>query len=279
MEKAGGQPREKKQGNEEGQMTYRAPALEKGLDVLELLSRQSEGMILSQIAQSLGRSVQEMYRVVVSLERRGYVVRKPPSEAFQLSIKLFDLAYNHPPMRRLTEAAKPIMNQIAEKTDQAVVLSMLDGIIIRVIDIADNPAPIGFRVRLGTQSPILTTASGRVLLAFQPDAVQKTIIEACTADSTVRGETPEALIKRLELIRSRGYEMVSGETLKGIIDISFPVLDSNCVAHGALTMPFLIWVKNKVQIEAASRLLFNGAADLSREIGGTLSEPKFPLSE
>src|SRR5690348_9010530 len=88
-------------------VTYRAPALEKGLDVLELLAGQQGGLILSQIAHSLERSVQEVYRVVVSLERRGYVTRRPPSDEFFLSMKLFDLACNYPPTRILLDAAQP----------------------------------------------------------------------------------------------------------------------------------------------------------------------------
>ena len=71
----------------EGQAAYLAPALEKGLDVLELLARQSEGLTQSQIAQQLSRSLQEVYRMVVSLERRGYIRRGPQDEAFRLSMK------------------------------------------------------------------------------------------------------------------------------------------------------------------------------------------------
>ncbi|HEV7286119.1 MAG TPA: helix-turn-helix domain-containing protein, partial [Kaistia sp.] len=64
---------------------YSAPALEKGLDVLELLASLSEGVTPSQIAQQLGRSLQEVYRVVVALERRGYIQRPPGEESLVLS--------------------------------------------------------------------------------------------------------------------------------------------------------------------------------------------------
>ena len=52
---------------------YSAPALEKGLDILELLSRRSQSLTLSQIAAALGRSVNELFRMVQVLEARGYV--------------------------------------------------------------------------------------------------------------------------------------------------------------------------------------------------------------
>lgn len=56
---------------------YAVPALEKGLDVLELLATLSAPITPSQIAQRLGRSLQEVYRMVLALERRGYLVRPP----------------------------------------------------------------------------------------------------------------------------------------------------------------------------------------------------------
>jgi len=263
----------------DGRAAYRAPALEKGLDVLELLANQAEGLILSQIAQRLNRSVQEVYRVVVSLERRGYVTRGLDGDAFQLSMKLFDLASNHLPVRRLIRAAHPLLDQLAMAVEQIVLLSVLDGVMTRVIVVAENPAPIGFRVRLGTQRPALRTASGRVLLAFQPDPVKDTLIEALSTRAQEAGDDPGPLIKRMQAIRQRGYELVSNETLRGITDISFPILDSQGTAQAALTMPFLDWVGNEVRLEEAEQKLFDCALALTREIGGHLPRPAFPLSE
>jgi len=260
-------------------VAYRAPALEKGLDILELLASQSGGLILSQIAQSLSRSVQEVYRVVVSLERRGYVVRRPPGEAFHLSLKLFDLACNHPPARRLLDAAEPILQALARQVNEAVILSVLDGTTTRVIAVADNPAPIGFRVRLGTQSPLLTTASGRTLLAFQNEPTRDSLIEALTTDYRRHGGDPEPLVERIARISERGYESVADETLKGITDVSFPVLDSNGVAQAALTMPFLLWVTNQVRLADASQHLYDAAVALNQQIGGQLLVTKFMLED
>ena len=145
--------------------TYSVPALEKGLDVLELLASLSEGVTPSQIAQQLGRSLQEVYRVVVALERRGYIQRPPGEENLVLSTKLHDLSYRYPPMRRLIDVARPIINRAAIEAYQAFHLAVLDGVSIRVVAQVDSPAPLGFRLRVGTQNPAIRTASGRRLIA------------------------------------------------------------------------------------------------------------------
>ena len=54
---------------------YRAPALDKGLDILELLAGEEEGLSQAEIAKALGRTPNEQYRMLERLVRRGYVAR------------------------------------------------------------------------------------------------------------------------------------------------------------------------------------------------------------
>ena len=70
---------------------YRAPALEKGLDVLELLSSQGEAMTPSQMSVTLGRSVSELFRMIQVLEFRGYIEQS--SDGYRLTNRLFTRAY------------------------------------------------------------------------------------------------------------------------------------------------------------------------------------------
>ena len=265
------------QVQKDGEVAYRAPALEKGLDILELLASQSGGLTLSQIAHNLERSVQEVYRVVQSLERRSYVERRQPGDAFHLTMKLFDLASKHPPTRRLLEAGQPVLQKLANDIDEAVILSIIDGSGTRVVMVADNPAPIGFRVRLGTQGRLLSTASGRTLLAFQDPTVRQALLETVRPEYEGRDGEFERLVGRVDRIAKRGYEVVADETLKGITDVSFPIVDGSGQALSALTMPFLSWVTSKVELAQASEQLFKAAAQLCRQLGGELPVKKFTL--
>ena len=84
---------------------YRAPALDKGLDILELLSEQKEGLTRAEITKLLGRNASEMYRMLERLVARQYVVRSPGGDRYSLSLKLYALAHRHPPMNRLIKKA------------------------------------------------------------------------------------------------------------------------------------------------------------------------------
>lgn len=256
---------------------YRAPALEKGLDILELLSAQAGGLILSQIAHSLDRSVQEVYRVVLSLERRGYVERRQPGDAYFLTIKLFDLASKHPPAQRLLEAGQTVLPALASETTEAVIMSVLDGAGTRVIMVADNPAPVGIKVRLGTQAKLLGSASGRTLFAFQEAEMQRALLKQVAPQ--YRGRKPELdrHLQRVARIAARGYEVMSDETLKGVTDVSFPIVDGTGRALAALTMPFLPWASGRLELTEASGRLLEAARHLCRQVGGQLPVTSFTL--
>lgn len=255
--------------------TYSAPALEKGLDVLELLASVSEGLTQSMIAERLGRSVQEVYRMVVSLERRGYIARQLPGDTFRLSMKLYKLAYAYPPIRRLSSAARPIMQRLSIAAGQAFLLSVLDGVSIWAVAHADSPEAVGFRVRLGTPSSVARTASGRVLLAFQePDVRDLIYVEL---QKTMDAKAFRTVRTRVAEIEDRGYEWISNETIRGVTDVSIPILDIKGTALAALTMPFLEHVNNVVAIETAADMLAAAAEELSDAVGGKAQSLSLPL--
>ncbi|MBN9308551.1 IclR family transcriptional regulator [Devosia sp.] len=254
---------------------YTAPALEKGLDVLELLATLSAPVTPSQIAQRLGRSLQEVYRVVLALERRGYLLRPPGEEALVLSTQLFGLATLFPPFRRVVDAAQPIMNALALETSQEIHMAVVDGLNQRIIAQVDSPAPIAIRLRVGAASPAVRGTSGRTIVAFQPAPVQQWILEQ--SETIVPPEQLSRYRQRIAHIAVQGYERIEGEVVQGVTDLSFPIINAAGVSLAALTMPFLASQQVIVPFDDAAAMLFRAARRISELMGGELREPTFPL--
>ncbi len=252
---------------------YTAPALEKGLDVLELLATLTVPVTPSQIAQRLGRSLQEVYRVVLALERRGYLVRPPGEEALVLSTQLFGLATLFPPFRRVVDAAQPIMNALALETSQAVHMAVLDGLNQRIIAQVDSPGAIAIRLRVGAASPAVRGTSGRTMIAFQPAPVQEWIINQ--SETVVPPDQLRRYRQRIADIAARGYERIEGEVVQGVTDLSFPIKNAAGVSLAALTMPFLASQQLIVPFDEAAIMLFRAARRITELMGGTLPEPSF----
>ncbi|QOH38749.1 sugar-specific transcriptional regulator TrmB family protein [Burkholderia cepacia] len=124
---------------------YRAPALDKGLDILELLSEQKEGLTRTEITKELGRNASEIYRMLERLVARRYVMRSTGGDRYTLSLKLFSLAHRHPPMSRLIAEALPPMQRFADSSEQSCHLSVYDRGNLLVIAQVDGPGPWGCR--------------------------------------------------------------------------------------------------------------------------------------
>ncbi|MCB1811910.1 MAG: helix-turn-helix domain-containing protein, partial [Candidatus Competibacteraceae bacterium] len=104
---------------------YSAPALEKGLQILELLADQESGLSQNQIAQQLGRSVNEIFRMLNCLEQFGYIYRQRPEDLYYLTLKLFELGHHQPPLKRLLMAAQQPMRKLVNQIRSSCHLTVL----------------------------------------------------------------------------------------------------------------------------------------------------------
>ena len=105
---------------------YRAPALDKGLDILELLATQPQGLTRAEIVKEMDRSANEIYRMLERLVARQYVMRNASGDRYALSLKLFALAHMHPPLSRLINQALPVMDEFARKAEQSCHMGVYD---------------------------------------------------------------------------------------------------------------------------------------------------------
>src|SRR5476649_1090380 len=92
---------------------YRAPALEKGLDVLELLVASTRPLTMTEICQRLNRSQGEMFRMVQVLIARGYLGPALAGDGYVLTDRMFSMALRQPPVQSLVELALPAMRTLA----------------------------------------------------------------------------------------------------------------------------------------------------------------------
>lgn len=214
---------------------YPVPALEKGLDILELLSQHAGGLTQAEIAKTLGRSVGEIFRMLNCLVQRHYVAIRRPGDQYVLTLKMFELSHAHPPTRRLLTIALPVMHELAAVIHQSCHMAVIEqarGVILAQVD---APGEMGFAVRAGTPVNLLTTASGRVLLAFMPPDERQRLAPLLDQAAS---ENPQAA-ERVEHVRQRGYEETESTRIRGVHDFSFPVLDHRGHAVAALTVPHI----------------------------------------
>lgn len=269
---SGGFTEDARLADEEDVDKYRAPALDKGLDILELLAGVDGGLTQAEIAKRLGRSPNEFYRMLDRLVRRGYVTRLE-GDRYSLTLKLFGLAQLHAPVRRLVSYATPLMRELAEDCSQANQLVVFDRGSAVVIAQQEAPAYWGISIRVGSHISLFDTGSGHVLLAFRSPEERLMMIREEEQGGDTRELTPE-FVARLDQVRDRGYEMMPSLQTAGVYNLSAPVLGPDGRAIAALTIPYIGLVNSKAvpDISQTINLLLKTAEKLSRLAGSDVKQ-------
>jgi len=214
---------------------YRAPALEKGLEILELLAGEARPMLLSAIGPRLGRSTNELFRMMQVLQYRGFI-DQDAGGGYRLTDKLFSLGMEQPRTRNLLEVALPAMRQLAVTIGQSCHLAVHSKGQIVVIARMESDEQIGFTVRVGYRRSLLKTTSGAVLYAHQNDHTRKRW--AAMWEPQPSAQELATFLQRCDSIRGRGHEMAVSGFVAGVTDISAPVMRGGQAA-AALTVPFV----------------------------------------
>jgi DNA-binding IclR family transcriptional regulator len=249
----------------EKSVIYSAPALEKGLDVIELLAHQPAGLTKSQIARRLNRTVSEIFRMLLCLEHRGYIAQIS-EDRYSLTLKLFKLVQEHPPTERLIADALPVMHRLAHETLQSCHLGVVESDRVAILAQVNAPANIGFYVKLGSTVDLMEAASGYVILSHLGDAQRERVLAEWSRATNKK--LPRDLDLHLSRIRKAGYEKRASYLVKGVLNISFPILDERESAVGALTVPYIQYMEPAKNVDQIIQSIRKATAEISAAIGG-----------
>lgn len=245
---------------------YRAPALDKGLDILELLGSTEESLSQAEIAKALARSPNEIFRMLDRLVRRGYVFRTG-GERYELSLKLFELAYARPPIQRLLSQALPVMRRFARAGEQACHLVIRDRNVLVVAAQVESPNYWGVSIRVGSRISPVNTGSGHVFLAHASSEERALMLEKHD------GGPPETLaadlLARLEQVRTQGFESMASLQTRGVTNLSVPIMGPLGTVLAALSCPYTERLDNSAapHAEAVLAFLLEAGAEISSRSG------------
>lgn len=213
---------------------YSAPALEKGLDILELLSLSAFEMSLSQIAVGVGRSKNEIFRMMIVLEERQYITRRA-GDFYGLTDRLSVLGSSRSKHNRLAEIAMPVLTGLAEKTSLSCHLSVLQDSDVLVVAQADTAKSYSISVQVGHRRAVIECSAGvSILRASRQNGRSEMGADGQgKGDADTRGQSDRSKF-------DTGLIEMPHPELSGISELSAPILGiSDDGAIAAITIPFM----------------------------------------
>ncbi|MEI6895340.1 MAG: IclR family transcriptional regulator [Colwellia sp.] len=246
---------------------YSAPALEKGLDLLELFSNEVDGLNIAEITRRLNKSVGELFRMLAVLEQRGYIELPEGSDKYRLTLKMFSLSNRFPPIKRLTSLANPLMQSLSYTIEQSCHLVIYYEGKGHVVVQQDSPSTRIFSVRLGAEAPLMNTCSGHLLLAFSdPEKIELMLNRIPESHPRPNQKVLKSILNKVE---TQGFENIASAQAEGIEDIGYPVFDNTGQIAAALVVPFIGFLdgSHSVSAELAHVKIKATANEMSRLLG------------
>jgi DNA-binding IclR family transcriptional regulator len=240
-------------------------SFEKMFNILSLYTMDRTSLSISEIQEELQLPKSTIFRILNTLEKENYIQRNPESHRYSLGINFFRLGSIVQSQLDFRKVALPIMNQLVKETNETAELNIMDGISRVCVEKVDSSLDVRNFVRIGERKHIHAGASGKVLLAYQPQEKLEEIINQLK--QTDRNINIPRLYESLKIIKAEGYSLTKGERVPGSFAVAAPIFDQNGEMIASLTLAGPI---QRLSIEREHELISNlkeSALEISQQLG------------
>ncbi|MFC3678388.1 IclR family transcriptional regulator [Ferrovibrio xuzhouensis] len=199
--------------------------LSKGLQILEVLAASPSSIGITQLAMQLELNKSNVHRLIQTLSAMNYVTQEP-DRTYRASLKLWKLGNMVLEHGSLIHLASRAMHKLAGEAGEDVLLTVLDGLQALYIDKIDSEQPVRAYTKRGGTAPLYCVATGKVLLAFNYDALRDVVAEKILAHSPRTITNLKNLDQEMERIRSNDIALNLGEYRADVGGIAAPIRDS-----------------------------------------------------
>lgn len=206
----------------------------KGLKIIEALAFSDGARTLTDLANECGMSKSNTHRLLRTLEQCGYVRHDLTARMFEATLRPWDLGNRIFGRSELRAVAMPHLEELAAATQETAHLSVLDRGEVIYIGKVDSVHAVRTYVNIGDHAPAYCCATGKAMLAYAPE---ETVREIST---DMKRFTKNTIMSRaklkadLELTRTRGYSMTSGEWQAGVLGFAAAIRSGAGIVLGAI---------------------------------------------
>jgi len=248
---------------------YVIQSVSHALDVLEQFNGNIDEIGVTELSKRLKLHKNNVFRLLATLEARGYIEQNKVTENYRLGLKCLRLGQTVVHQMGLLAQSRAILSELVKATKESVYVAIRKGSSIIPLDFVEPARAVRVVSFLGTVLPVHCTAAGKVHLVFESESgaslstaerleryTNKTIIDA------------HVLREQMTLIGESGYAVERGEFAEDVNAVAVPVRDYTRSLVGTLVVvgPDHRLTDERISMEIAPAVLKAGA-ELSRRLG------------
>jgi len=208
------------------------------IDLLEAFKGDTDELGVTELSKKLGLHKNNVFRLLATLELRGYIEQDKQTGNYKLGVKVLELGQQFVKHLGLLRQAHPVMRDLLAKCNENIYISVLRGNSCVYIDGLEANQVVKVTSRIGNRLPIHATASGKVLLAnetedellnyFPQEELKK------FTDNTISSR--KVLFEQIKQARENGYALDMEELDLGVRCVAAPIRDYTRKVVGAISV-------------------------------------------
>jgi IclR family KDG regulon transcriptional repressor len=247
---------------------YNVRAVERALQIMGCFDDEHPERGISEIAQAVGLHKATAYRIVTTLVNYSYLEWVADGQKYRLGLELSNLGFKVIRRMDLRREALPYMKQYVREWDETCDLSIFDQGRVFYIEILRGNHALTIAAAVGQRLPAHCTASGKLFLAYLPEAELDAILSRplnVYTDNTVT--SPDELNKQFEIIRNQGYAVDYEEYEVGVCAVAAPIFNRGGNVIAAIGGPSPISRMTPERINEIAEAFKDAAKAISQRMG------------
>ncbi len=247
---------------------YVVAALDRSMQLLEQLAV-SPDVGISEIAKRTGSTKTQAFRLLHTLELRGYVRKDPSTRTYALGYRVLYLSEHVNRQTALIRIAQPHMRELTVLTGENVHLIVRDGLHSVCIALEESEQPLRLYASVGRFGPLHAGGGSTVLLAHAPDEVQNEILSGNLEAYTPYTITDlEDLRELLVNVRRQDHHLAKEDVDLGAYSVATPIRDHSDNVIAALSVAGPRSRLNARTQQLHTQGVIATASTISKELGG-----------
>ena len=254
---------------------YRIQAVVHALDVLEQFAGDAE-LGVTELSTRLGLYKNNVFRVLATLESRGYVEQSRATERYRLGVKCLQLGRSYIQHTSLAQHARLVLREVVDTCAETAYVAVRHQRTVVPVDVIEPEQAVRIVPPIGRSLPLYRTAAGKVHLAFENRSDGRIRIpEGPDADAERTAADRERLAVELDRIAHDGYALDTGEEIADVCTVAVPVRDHTRAVVGSLAIsgPAYRMDEERLRRELVP-LAVRAGHDLSGRLGSPPPEPR-----
>jgi DNA-binding IclR family transcriptional regulator len=207
--------------------TPSVPAVDRTLAILELLSVTRSGLTLPELSRRLNLPRSSTYCLLLTLTRRGYLVRNGRTRRYMFGLRLFSVANRAIGSVELREQAATLLQSLARRSRLTVHMAILEDDTAVLIEKVEPPGLVRIATWVGKSMDLHCSGVGKCLLAYLPEPELSRVVR--DHGLTRYNENTITSIRKLRQqaadIKRLGYSIEDEEGEIGCRCVGAPIFD------------------------------------------------------